>query len=182
MIITATISDPASSDPHLRRLQADYEAMRTLVSASPLMRMTVMGQPPHRYRVIFQCKGIFREAESGRLRISTRHIADIYLHVDYPRLAPHVIWRTPIFHPNFKFANGSGEVCVPTWTPGRSLAEFVLQIGRMIQYQEHNATYALNWDAAIWAQEHADRLPVDKRPLAARDVEAQLAAFVEASP
>lgn len=177
-----TQSTPASgeTDPHLRRLRADHELMRRLVSASPLIRMTVVGEPPHRYRVTFLCKGIFREPETGRLKTSSRHVADIYLHMDYPRLAPNVVWRTPIFHPNFKLGAGAGTVCVPDWTPGRSLAGFVLFLGRMVQYQEHDVRYPLDWDAAVWAAEHARLLPVDKRPLVAPGVGLEFAPSGEA--
>lgn len=156
--------------------------MRRLASASPLIRMTVVGEPPHRYRVTFLCKGIFREAETGRLKTSSRHVADIYLHVDYPRLAPNVVWRTPIFHPNFRFEGGAGTVCLPNWTPARSLAGFVLLLGRMVQYQEHEESYPLSREAAVWAAEHAHLLPVDKRPLVPPGLSLEFAPSAEVSP
>lgn len=155
--------------------------MRRLASASPLIRMTVVGEPPHRYRVTFLCKGIFQDAATGRLKTTSRHVADIYLHVDYPRLAPNVVWRTPIFHPNFRFEAGAGTVCVPNWTPAWSLAGFVVLLGRMVQYQEYDRRYPLNWEAAVWAAEHERLLPVDKRPLAPPGLSFDFSPSAEAS-
>ncbi len=159
------MSEPATMTPRRRRLEADLVAMQRLVAGSPLVRMTFLGEPPNRYRVTYRCRGIRSDAATGRLKTLAEHVADIYLHVDYPRLAPEIVWRTPIFHPNFRFADGSGTVCLPSWSPTHSLAELVLTVGQMVQYQRFDSTYAVNPQAAIWAAEHAALLPVDPRPL-----------------
>ena len=36
----------------------------------------------------------------------------------------------------------------------------------MIQYRQYNADDELDHEAAMWAEAHADLLPVDDRPLA----------------
>ena len=167
--------------PRIRRLTSDYETMRRLDVASSLLRMTALGQPPHRYRIIYHCKGVARDPHTGRLAISERHVADIYLHVDYPRLAPNVVWRTAIFHPNIKCIDGNGTVCVQNWNPAMSLAEFVLLVGRMVQYQVLDPTYALDVDAAEWAVTHPTLLPVDTRPIVPENVLAELQRRVEAA-
>ena len=175
------MTNPPGATPRIRRLTSDFEAMRRLVAASPLLRMTALGQPPHRYRVIYHCKGVARDPQTGRLSINERHVADIYLHVDYPRLAPNVVWRTAIFHPNIKCMDGNGTVCVSSWTPGVSLAEFVHLLGRMVQYQVFDPVYALDAEAAQWAVAHPNLLPVDSRPIVPEGVLPQLQLHTEAS-
>lgn len=176
------MADSSTQTPHLRRLCADYEAMRDLVDASPFLRMIVLGEPPERYRVFFNCKGVMRDPDSGRLKPTQRHMADVYLHADYPHFAPDVVWRTPIFHPNMRFANGAGTVCVSGWTPRQSLGDFVHHVARMIQYKEYDTTLALDWGAARWAKEHPELLPVDQRPVIPDGAPAASIAQVEASP
>lgn len=139
--------------------------MIEMAKASELVTMTHSGNPPDRYRVIYACRGLFWPPGADRPQISTHHEADFYLHRDYPRRPPQIVWRTPIFHPNILSSEQGGGVCIGSWTPSESLADLVVRVGEMVQYREYNAEDVLNREAAAWVETHAGELPVDDRPL-----------------
>jgi hypothetical protein len=173
--------EPASSSPRLRRLHADMAAMRDLAHASELIRFAAAGNPPDRYVVTFACRGlVWLPATQGGVSaeptgtppsaiepvISTHHEGEFYLHRDYPRRPPQIIWHTPIFHPNILSPADGGGVCIGGWTPSEALSDLILRVGEMIQFRSYNPDDVLNPLAAAWAEAHAARLPVDDRPLA----------------
>ena len=160
-------SDRANASPRLRRLHADLAAMIELVEVSDFIRTTYAGNPPDRYRVVYTCRGLWWPEGADRPASLERHVADFYLHRDYPRRPPQIIWRTAIFHPNILSAERGGAVCIGSWSPSESLADLVLRVGDMVQYKEYNSEDLLDRRAAEWAEAHADELPVDDRPLAA---------------
>ena len=128
--------------------------------------MSYEGNPPDRYRVVYACRGLYWPEGAAAPGILERHLADFYLHRDYPRRPPQITWRTPLFHPNILSAEEGGAVCIGNWTPSESLADLVVRVGEMVQYREYNSEDVLNREAATWAEAHADDLPVDDRPLA----------------
>jgi ubiquitin-protein ligase len=158
-------TNPAVSSPRLRRLYADLAAMIEMVKASELVTMTHSGNPPDRYHVTYACRGLFWPAGAAEPQISTHHEADFYLHRDYPRRPPQIVWRTPIFHPNILSSEQGGGVCIGSWTPSESLADLVVRVGEMVQYREYNADDVLNREAALWVEAHSAQFPVDDRPL-----------------
>jgi hypothetical protein len=158
--------EPTSSSPRLRRLHADMAAMRELVGGSDFITFACQGQPPDRYVVAYTCRGLVWEPGMPAPAIAERHEGEFYLHRDYPRRPPQIIWRTPIFHPNILPPTAGGGVCIGGWTPSESLADLVLRVGEMVQFRSYNPDDVLNREAAAWAAAHAGLLPVDDRPLA----------------
>ena len=156
--------DPRSS-PRLRRLHADLAAMLELVRVSDFIGFSPQGNPPERYCVTFTCRGLVWVPHAPEPVVSEQHEGEFYLHRDYPRRPPQITWRTPLFHPNILPPAEGGAVCIGGWTPSESLADLVLRVGAMIQYQSYNPADVLNRAAADWAAGHGDRLPVDLRPL-----------------
>lgn len=159
-------NDSTVSSPRLRRLRADLAAMLQLARSSDFITFTHQGNPPERYVVTYTCRGLLWLPRAEEPQMAERHVGEIYLHRDYPRRPPQIAWRTPIFHPNILGSAEGGAVCLGGWTPSESLADVVLRIGEMIQFRSYNPADVLNAEAAVWAQAHADRLPVDDRPLA----------------
>lgn len=151
--------------PRLRRLESDYRQMERLVETSPLLRMAPAGTPPSRYRVEFRVTGLWQPDETAQPLPLDRHIADLYLHRDYPRRPPQIVWRTEIFHPNILSGTRGGGVCIGGWSPSETLADLVVRLAEMIQYRQYNPDDALNPAAARWARYNKARLPVDHRPL-----------------
>jgi len=162
----AANSLPGISNPRLRRLHADLAAVIELMRASDLVAASYAGNPPDRYRILYRCRGLYLPEAASEPELLDHHEADFYLHRDYPRRPPQIIWRTQIFHPNIISGENGGGVCIGSWTPSESLADLVLRVGEMIQYRLYNPDDLLNREAAAWAEAHAGELPVDDRPLA----------------
>ncbi len=141
-------------------------AMRELVRASDFITCDAEGNPPDRYLVTYTCRGLVWAPGAAEPGLADRHQGEFYLHRDYPRRPPQIIWRTLIFHPNILSASDGGGVCIGGWTPSESLADLVLRVGEMIQFRLYNPDDVLNPEAAAWAEAHASALPVDDRPLA----------------
>jgi ubiquitin-protein ligase len=77
------------------RLRRELIYMQDLAKGSSLIDFVVRGNPPDDYLVTFRCLGMTAADRTG-----SEHVAQIYLHADYPRRAPQVSVLTPCFHPN----------------------------------------------------------------------------------
>ena len=148
-----------------RRLTADRDGLRDLARRSRLVTIEALGERPERYIVRYSCAGLARDDAAAEPRIVHKHEMEIYLHRDYPRRPPQILWRTAIFHPNILSYEHNGAVCIGAWFPARSLAGLVIRIGEMVQYKDYNTKDALDVEAAVWADWHRDRFPIDPRPL-----------------
>ena len=91
-----------------------------------------------------------------------RHIAEIRLISDYPRLAPACRMLTPIFHPNID----DSAICVGDhWVAGEHLTDLIIRIAQMIAYQAYNIKSPLDAEAAMYADLNVDKFPTDSRSL-----------------
>jgi ubiquitin-protein ligase len=76
----------------------------------------------------------------------------------YPKEKPHAVSHEQIFHPNF-----GDYICIADfWSPAQTLAEIVLDIGEMLQWQKYNIQSPLNAIAADWAVKNGSELPVGR--------------------
>jgi ubiquitin-protein ligase len=141
----------------LRRLAADYEKIRNEFAGHPnILVEPLSGNPPERYRITYKVKGLRLDPNLMRPVITNLHRSEIYLHSDYPREKPKCVMLTEIFHPNF-----GSYICIGDhWAAGESLADVIVQIGEMIQYQSYNPKSPLNAQAAVWSHQNRDHLPV----------------------
>jgi ubiquitin-protein ligase len=164
--------------PRMRRLRADYDLMRELVSRSDVISFEARperpGLPAERYLVTFSCRGIVGVDRKGQPRYGNKHQVEIYLHAQYPQRWPGMKWLTPIWHPNINHHNGSVCIDAAWWTAGRSLDRLVLMLGEMIQYKNFHddpTKPPFPWDpeAARWSREyrghHPRAFPVDQAEL-----------------
>lgn len=145
------------SSVRLRRLEADYEAVRRLVHTHPKIELEgVSGNPPERYRFIMKVRSL-RETGLGIQRIE-EHKLEVRLPRGYPRDAPVCRMLTPVFHPNI----APHAVCVGDhWTAAESLAMLIMRVGEMLALQSYNVKSPLNGRAAQWVEEHVGELPID---------------------
>jgi ubiquitin-protein ligase len=146
------------------RLLNEQKDLVELQNRSSLFRFQCDGVLSTSYKVILSCKGLFLEAD--RVFISNLHKFDIILDDQFPYLAPTIIWRTPIFHPNFK----PPYVCLGDhWYPAWSLAEMCSVLIEMVQYRVFNIYDPLDPVAALWLEkalhDKPEQFPVDKRPI-----------------
>ena len=152
-----------AQDSHAtRRLRSDAELMaRTFGGSGLILLKQGTGDPPETYRLEYFVKGLER-GRGGKPVIRENHLVEIQLNSDYPRLSPHCKMLTPIFHPNID----ASAICVGDhWTAGERLVDLAVRIGEMIAYQAYNIKSPLDGEAAMWADLHAEELPVDTRPL-----------------
>jgi ubiquitin-protein ligase len=141
----------------LRRLQADYEAVRRLAHLHPRIEVEgVVGNPPEQYVLEIEARSL-RERD-GRIGIVKKHRVEVTLPLTYPRDPPVSRMLTPVFHPNI----APHSICVGDhWSAGESLANLIQRIGEMLCFQSYNVKSPLNGRAARWVEENEHRLPID---------------------
>ena len=141
----------------LKRLGADHENIARAFAEHPAIRVIeTEGDPPERYKVEFRLKGIV--IQDGKVMPKDVHLAEIYLPLGYPRQAPQCRMLSPIYHPNI----APHAICIGDhWSAGESLSALLARIGEMLAYQSYNTKSPLNGEAARWASENLNRLPLD---------------------
>lgn len=143
------------ASPRLRRLAADYEAVRAAFSGHPTVDVVPLGpSPPESYRVTFAVKGLVLQGDVPAE--VARHVCEIRLPLGYPRDQPLCVPLTPIFHPNI-----SDHYCIADyWAAGEGLVDVIVKLGDMIQYRIYNTRSPLDATAAYWAEQHPELFPV----------------------
>jgi len=145
----------------LRRLQADFELISRLFAEHPGIKLRRhAGNPPEKYEFDMFVRGL--EKEGGEVRTKDSHCVEIMLPRNYPREAPLCRMLTRVFHPNI----APHSICIGDhWAAGESLADLIVRIGEMIAFQSYNVKSPLNAEAAQWADENRDRLPISNADL-----------------
>jgi len=147
--------------PRLARLQNDYQQLRFRFDGHPYITVEPTGpMPPQKYQLIFDVPTL-RLDDQNRPVISDRTFVTLNLPMGYPKEKPHAVAHGEIFHPNF-----GDYICIADfWSPAQSLAEIVLDIGEMLQWQKYNIQSPLNAIAADWAVKNGSELPVGRLDL-----------------
>jgi ubiquitin-protein ligase len=155
----------------LRRLYADWQQVRDEFSGHPNVKVTPMsGNPPEVYRIEYHLKGLELDPQTNAPRIRMEHVAEITLHQGYPREKPKCVMLTPCFHPNV-----GSYICIDDyWAAGETVADIIIQIGQMIQYQNYNPKSPLNAVAARWAQQNERLFPIGKADLYQPEIDVDL--------
>jgi ubiquitin-protein ligase len=148
----------------LRRLQADYARVREIFERHPYIRLIAQeGNPPEKYTFEFRVRSLVPEGDKDHT-IGKLHRAEVFLPLDYPRRPPFCRMITPVFHPNID----PQKICIGDhWSAGQSLAHLIVRIGEMLCYQSYNVKSPLNAEAAAWAEQNVDDLPLQKVDLTA---------------
>lgn len=151
---------PTAMNPRARRLLAEAQGLSTEFSGHPNVTITPLGvEPADTYRVTFRLRGVVL-GQNGQPTWSDDHSVVIRLGAGFPRTKPVATMETPIFHPNIGARVGE-EVCIGDyWSPAETLADIVVTIGELIQYQRFNIRSPLNAVAARWAAENERIFPV----------------------
>lgn len=144
------------ASPRQTRLENDYQKLRVRFDGNPHIHVEPIGPtPPEKYRVIYRTPSL-RLDQANRPIISNQTVVDFLLPTGYPREKPHAVALEQVFHPNF-----GDYVCIADfWSPTQSLADIILEVGEMLQWQKYNILSPLNAVAADWAVKHRDELPV----------------------
>jgi len=148
-----------------RRLRVEAARMEELSRRSTLVDVERISAAVDRYRVTFRCKGLFWPEGAAAPSVTTRHQLEVYLHRDFPRRPPQLLWLTDIFHPNILSYRRNGGVCVGGWSPAEGLDDLVIRIGEMVQMKRYGLSDPLDPAAAAWVRFRTGLFPVDDRPL-----------------
>lgn len=142
--------------PRQARLSNDYTQLRLRFDGHPYIRIEPLGPiPPDRYQIIYDLPAL-RLDELNRPIVVNRTIVTLSLPMGYPKEKPHAMAHEKIFHPNF-----GDYICIADfWSPAQTLADIVLDIGLMLQWQKYNIQSPLNAVAADWAVKNAFELPI----------------------
>ena len=153
--------------PRARRLRSDLKALAQLKSESTIFDFEPFGTPPDHFVLVFRGRGVFRPENASDVLTRDHHEVVLRLGAGYPRNAPGLTWRTPIFHPNIA---SSGVVCLGAygqhWAPSVTLDELCHMLWDMLRYANYDVESPYNREAASWTR-NADKatFPFDERPL-----------------
>ncbi len=154
------------------RLENEVPGLQKLESESPLFRIVgANGRPPESYLFQFNIRSLVR-TENQIVPYDGDHIVEVYCPAEYPREAPKILFRHPvnIFAPNIRVP----FICLNQWYPTLWLQDIVRKIAAILAYQSFtmDPSQSLNKDAAIYARNHPEIFPTDKRPFVKRlDIE-----------
>lgn len=147
------------------RLRNEHAMMQELCQRSSLVRCEYSGNPPTKYCVTLSCRGLYLNDEDPPCLLPIdHHEFDLLLDTAFPYVPPQIIWKTPVFHPNFK----APLVCLGDhWYPSSSLRDVCIALCELIQYKKFNIDDPLHPPAAAWLLEALHRgsypIPVDGR-------------------
>jgi len=159
-------------------LESDLRSLESLRAESSIFDFAGSASEPvgavDTYIVRFRGPSFYRSVDRYEIGIGREHEVLIRLGAAYPRQAPALAWRTPIFHPNI---STSGAVCLggysTFWVPSLHLDQLCDMLWDMIRLQNFDVKSPYNREAAGWlASQRGLQLPLDERPLRdlARDV------------
>jgi ubiquitin-protein ligase len=154
------------SAPRLRRLSADYEAVRAEFSGHPHVHVEPLGphRPPEAYRVTLRVRGL--RLNGNQPHAVDEHQLEIRLPASYPREKPLCTPLTPVFHPNIK-----DYFCIQDyWAAGQSLVDTIAKISDMIQFKIYNPASPLDALAARWASQNTNLFPLGNVSLGTPEV------------
>jgi ubiquitin-protein ligase len=142
----------------LRRLRSDEELVKVAFVDSPRIRLLATeGDPPEKYTFELNVRGLTETPDGETVVPRSRHTAEIFLPLDYPRRPPFARMTTPVFHPNID----PQKICIGDhWSAGQSLALLILRIAEMICFQSYNVKSPLNARAAAWVEQNSANLPL----------------------
>jgi ubiquitin-protein ligase len=142
--------------PRLTRLENDFLALTERFADNEFVTVQPMGPlPPDKYRIIYRVPSL-RTDGANRPTEASMTVIEISLPNGYPREKPYVISKEKVFHPNF-----GDYVCIADfWSPSQNLADIIVEIGQMLQWQKYNIQSPLNAVAADWAVKNMDKLPL----------------------
>jgi ubiquitin-protein ligase len=149
------------STVRLRRLGADYAKVKEYVRRHPRVRLIqAQGDPPERYQFEYRVNSL--RMVGSELKPMDTHLVEVTLPLNYPRTPPQCRMLSPVFHPNI----APHAICVGDhWSAGESLQSIITRIGEMLAYQSYNVKSPLNGQAAAWAEQNMDQLPLDRSDL-----------------
>src|SRR6516162_449029 len=116
--------------------------MNRLIETEKRIRFESTGDPPNEYLVTYACYGLLDMGADAEPKEGYTFRVKFTLPQEYPNAPPIVMGLQSVFHPNIS----GNTICFGGrhWRGGEKLANLVLRIGRMIQYESVNEDDAYN--------------------------------------
>ena len=142
--------------------------MQALSRQNPEITFTVnRAQAPDFYTLALHYTSFIEllpnEGEPHKNNKTHPHRVEITLDAQYPRRAPIVAWKTPIFHPNIRQSDGA--VCLgelqERYLPGMGLARLVRMLVDMLLWRNFDTYSAINKEAAEWGTKTENRPAIE---------------------
>jgi ubiquitin-protein ligase len=147
------------------QLQSDYRRVSGLFKSHPFISIKESsGSPPDRYRILYRIDGL--QKVKNTIETKNEHEVEIVLPQKYPAADPVCTRISPIFHPNIapEIIDIKG-----LWGGSATLADLIVDLGRMIAFQKYDTANPLNTEAAKWADRNKDLIPLSKADLNYRE-------------
>jgi hypothetical protein len=172
---------PSIHNARFNSLQIAYTDLMNAAQRSPFIQVTPVdameGWPAEKYIITFTCKGLSRLSPDGIPELSEHHEMKLEFSSSFPANEPSLLWMTDIWHPNI--GHQTHHVCtneLSNWYPQKSLMDFVVGIGEMVQYKRYFARaeppFPEDREVAKWVREVAEpkgwvgpERPIDPRPM-----------------
>lgn len=146
-------------------LKADQRDVETLKDSYPHISATANKEEfATEYEVTFKVKSFIAPPPHGESKpeIGEIHVVTIELLAEYPREAPQLTWRTPIFHPNIKLSNVCLGPLKERYLPGLGLKRVILLLNEMLHWRNYDYNEPYNIEAAIWGVNPANWKFIDE--------------------
>ena len=140
------------------QLQSDYKRVSRLFKSHPYISIKeTFGSPPDKYHILYRIDGL--QKVKNTIETKNEHEVEIVLPQKYPAAEPVCTRISPIFHPNIapEIIDIKGILAGDV-----TLADLIVQLGRMIAYQKYDTANPLNSEAAKWADRNKELLPLSK--------------------
>ena len=152
------------------QLQSDYRRVSGLFKSHPYISIKeTSGAPPDKYRILYRIDGL--QKVKNTIETKNEHEVEIVLPQKYPAADPVCTRISPIFHPNIapEIIDIKG-----IWGGSATLADLIVELGRMIAFQTYDTANPLNSEAAKWADRNKDLIPLSMADLHYRENESDL--------
>ncbi len=113
------------------------------------------GDSPDQYEIVYSLPGLCKDSD-GQIVETTEHSIELTIPFGFPHFPPSCKPKSNIFHPDFDPA----AICLGEfWEQGRTIAELIIYIGKMINGEMYSTSNAFNEEAAAWYNEHSSTFP-----------------------
>lgn len=149
-------------------LERQYLEGMELAQSSPIVELRPFGgsgRAVTKYVARFSCDGLV-ENGAGDIVPAHEFYVGTWFHPGYlrrvePREVLTLLHPERTWHPNINWP----YVCAGYLPPGTPLVSILHQVYEILTYHLWSPHDALNPRASQWARNHADRFPLDRRPL-----------------
>jgi ubiquitin-protein ligase len=145
------------SSAQVIRLEYEWHRLQRAFAFHPHVAVTPLGDPPGEYQVNYRVTTLSIN-EAGQLAYVTTFPVHVWLPPQFPHAAPVVRPMAAPFHPN---VTAEWFHLNPAWHPDASLADVIVQSGRLLAFQTYDPGAVADPVAINWVYANPHLLPTD---------------------